>query len=183
MSVLKNVPIIISSWRCSAYIILVWSDAAFKWILSDANPCILHRKNDSQYHEHLTYAIVHFVGSRVPKIERFGGPNPVLIYNASKFVLSLNDIVNSNTHARFFSLNQPQRITEANDALPEKLISLCFENEAVHALYPLVSGAKKIDSSKHEEMLLQLLKGTCLTEEDEDKILVVYPENYFDFLK
>lgn len=181
-SVSTNIPIIISSWRTSPYIILVWSDAAFEFITSSKNKCIQHKKNDSMFHVQSTFAIVHTSGvgkSSVFVKHAFGG-TPVLIYNASKLSISLTSLVKSNTHARFFSLNQPRRVSEANVGLKNNgsIIPVLFENQAVHALYPLIMNSKTISSEHFDRELLDMVAYTQLTAQEEERLVVVYPDDY-----
>jgi hypothetical protein len=179
-----NIPIIISSWRLTPYIILVWSDAAFAYITSSKNKCIQHKKNDSMFHAQSTFAIVHMSngGGAVPFAKyTFGGNgSPVLIYNASKLSISLTSLVKSNTHVRFFSLNQPRRISEANIGLKNtgSLIPVLFENQAVHALYPLIMNSKTIAVEHFDRELLDMVAYTQLTMEEEERLVVVYPDDY-----
>lgn len=179
-----NIPIIISSWRLSPYIILVWSDAAFEYITSSKNKCIQHKRNDSMFHVQLTFAIVHTSGGGLGKssvfVKHAFGCSPVLIYNASKLSISLTSLVKSNTHVRFFSLNQPRRVSEANVGLKNNgsIIPVLFENQAVHALYPLIMNSKIISSEHFDRELLDMVAYTQLTAQEEERLVVVYPDDY-----
>jgi hypothetical protein len=185
-SVSTNIPIIISSWRLSPYIILVWSDAAFEYITSSKNKCIQHKKNDSMFHVQSTFAIVHTsgggggVGKSLLFVKHAFGSSPVLIYNASKLSISLTSLVKSNTHVRFFSLNQPHRVSEANVGLTNtgSLIPVLFENQAVHALYPLIMNSKPIAVEHFDRELLDMVAYTQLTAQEEERLVVVYPNDY-----
>ena len=179
----SSVPLLISSWRISPYIILVWSDAAFAYITSSKNKCINYKKNDSAFFVPCTFGLVHFVGSKssMPLVKHtFGSENVVLVYNASKLAVSLTLVVQSNVHARFFSLNQPRNITQANPALKNNanVVPVLFENQAVHALYPLLMNSKIIAVEKFDRELLEMVAHTQLSAEEEERLLVIYPNDY-----
>jgi hypothetical protein len=151
-------PLILSHWCESPFILLVWSDEAFRFATGPNNTCCKFKDQDQIYaaEEPDTFQKL-YLKNKVP----------ILVYNMHKSSLSLQTILQSirRPNAVIYSLNQPTQ--------------LHHHSERLHVLY---KNATPVDCMLrmygNEEDLKALLVGTALSEQDEELFPHIVPDGF-----
>lgn len=171
---------ILTHWRASRYILLVWSDAAFHFCKSKDNACIKYTAQDSIFASSSSedvYAILPFKAGKTTfcplAAAVYGSNTPVLLYNMTKCAVSLSALIKGvDEKACVFSLNQPEKITLANagaSTSQQNFIPLTFGLQAVHGMMGMCGD---------ETALNKMLERTRLSAKEEEACVVVYPNEY-----
>lgn len=153
-------PLILSHWCESPFILLVWSDEAFRFTIGPNNPCCKFKDQDQIY-----------ASDEPDTFQKLYLKNQVsvLVYNMHKSSLSLQTIVQSirKPNAVIYSLNQPTQLMHQH------------QSERLHVLYKNVTPVDcMLRMYGNEEELKALLAGTALSEHDEELFPHIVPDGF-----